>query len=116
MEQSLVILAQTVGPKNHAREEYQTWQEQGNCLGVDTNLFFPERGASIREAKGVCRSCVVQPDCLEYALNNGIKFGIWGGLSELERGRIRRQRARAARPIGGAAANTTIEHAEIATY
>jgi len=53
----------------------------------------PRRGASTREAKEVCRGCVVREDCLEYALANGEKFGIWGGMSERERRRIRRQRA-----------------------
>ena len=62
-------------------------------MGVDPDLFFPERGASTREAKEVCRGCVVREDCLEYALANGEKFGIWGGLSERERRRLRRQRA-----------------------
>ncbi len=70
-----------------------SWQEFANCLGVDPDLFFPERGASTREAKEVCRGCVVRPDCLEFALANGEKFGIWGGMSERERRRIRRQRA-----------------------
>jgi WhiB family redox-sensing transcriptional regulator len=71
----------------------QDWQDYANCLGVDPDLFFPERGASTREAKEVCRGCVVREDCLEFALANGEKFGIWGGLSERERRRIRRQRA-----------------------
>jgi WhiB family redox-sensing transcriptional regulator len=70
-----------------------SWQALANCLGVDPDLFFPERGASTREAKEVCRGCVVREDCLEYALRNGEKFGIWGGMSERERRRIRRQRA-----------------------
>jgi len=69
------------------------WQDEANCLGVDPDLFFPERGASTREAKEVCRGCVVRGQCLEYALVNGEKFGIWGGLSERERRRLRRQRA-----------------------
>ena len=69
------------------------WQQYANCLGVDPDLFFPERGASTREAKEVCRGCVVQGDCLEFALVNSEKFGIWGGMSERERRRIRRQRA-----------------------
>ncbi|HEY8218248.1 MAG TPA: WhiB family transcriptional regulator [Acidimicrobiia bacterium] len=69
------------------------WQERANCLGVDPDLFFPERGASTREAKGVCRGCEVRVECLEYALAQGEKFGIWGGLSERERRRVRRQRA-----------------------
>ena len=66
-------------------------------MGVDPDLFFPERGASTREAKEVCRGCVVRLDCLEYALVNGEKFGIWGGLSERERRRLRRA-ARPSRP------------------
>ena len=73
--------------------EDQSWQDFANCLGVDPDLFFPERGASTKEAKEVCRGCVVREDCLEYALANGEKFGIWVGMSERERRRIRRQRA-----------------------
>ena len=71
----------------------ESWQAFANCLGVDPDLFFPERGASTKEVKQVCQGCVVREDCLEYALANGEKFGIWGGLSERERRRIRRQRA-----------------------
>ncbi|MEI8050246.1 MAG: WhiB family transcriptional regulator [Actinomycetes bacterium] len=74
-------------------QESQGWQAQANCMGVDPDLFFPERGASTREAKEVCRGCVVREDCLEYALGNGEKFGIWGGMSERERRRLRRSRA-----------------------
>ena len=73
------------------------WQERANCFGVDPDLFFPERGASTREAKGVCRGCEVRAECLEYALAHGEKFGIWGGLSERERRRVRRERAMARR-------------------
>jgi WhiB family redox-sensing transcriptional regulator len=79
------------------QQEAKGWQDFANCLGVDPDLFFPERGASTREAKEVCKGCVVREDCLEYALANGEKFGIWGGLSERERRRIRRQRAQARR-------------------
>ncbi len=86
------------------QEQPKGWQELANCLGVDPDLFFPERGASTREAKEVCRGCVVQADCLEFALDNGEKFGIWGGMSERERRRIRRQRALARRHTGGASA------------
>ena len=74
-------------------EEERSWQTQANCMGVDPDLFFPERGASTREAKEVCRGCVVSDDCLESALANGEKFGIWGGMSERERRRLRRARA-----------------------
>lgn len=75
----------------NGRQE-RSWQAQANCMGVDPDLFFPERGESTREAKEVCRGCVVREDCLEYALANSEKFGIWGGLSERERRRLRRQR------------------------
>jgi WhiB family redox-sensing transcriptional regulator len=82
----------------------RTWQDYANCLGVDPDLFFPERGASTREAKEVCRGCIVRAQCLEYALTNSEKFGIWGGMSERERRRIRRQRALARQAAAGASA------------
>jgi WhiB family redox-sensing transcriptional regulator len=83
----------------------RAWQLQANCMGVDPDLFFPERGASTREAKEVCRGCVVRDACLEYALVHAEKFGIWGGLSERERRRIRRRRSveRSGELAGGAA-------------
>ncbi len=85
-----------------AEDEDRSWQRQANCMGVDPDLFFPERGSSTREAKEVCRGCVVQADCLEYAISHGEKFGIWGGVSERERRRIRRSRL-AGRPAAAAA-------------
>lgn len=84
------------------RELADDWQDYANCLGVDPDLFFPERGASTKEAKEVCRGCPVKEECLEFALQNVEKFGIWGGLSERERRRIRRQRSEAARSVLGA--------------
>ena len=74
-----------------------SWRKDAACRDTDPDLFFPERGASTREAKEVCRGCVVRENCLEYALANGEKFGIWGGLSERERRRLRRQRAQSTR-------------------
>ena len=92
------MLAELIG-----NAEERSWQRQANCMGVDPDLFFPERGASTREAKEVCRGCVVREECLEYALTNGEKFGIWGGLSERERRRIRRARALGGRSRGASA-------------
>jgi WhiB family redox-sensing transcriptional regulator len=68
------------------------WRQRANCVGLDPNLFFPVRGSSTREAKEVCRGCVVRGECLDYSLSSHEKFGIWGGLSERERRRIRRAR------------------------
>jgi WhiB family redox-sensing transcriptional regulator len=70
----------------------RAWQARANCMGVDPELFFPERGSSTREAKEVCRGCVVRIECLEFAIANSEKFGIWGGMSERERRRVRRAR------------------------
>jgi WhiB family redox-sensing transcriptional regulator len=72
------------------------WQDLANCRGADPDLFFPERGASTRTAKGICRECSVMNECLEFAIVSSEKFGIWGGMSERERRKIRRQRAVAA--------------------
>ncbi|HWC40278.1 MAG TPA: WhiB family transcriptional regulator [Acidimicrobiales bacterium] len=87
-------------------EDRTGWQSQANCMGVDPDLFFPERGGSTREAKEVCRGCVVREDCLEYALANGEKFGIWGGMSERERRRVRRARALSARQAASLSKST----------
>jgi WhiB family redox-sensing transcriptional regulator len=95
-------LAALVAMQRAARTGERRWQEEANCLGVDPDLFFPERGASTREAKSVCHACLVRGECLEYALAHGEKFGIWGGLSERERRRVRRQRALERRNAVGA--------------
>ena len=71
------------------------WQEQGNCVGVDPDLFFPERGESVAEAKAVCATCAVRAECLSFALEHNERFGIWGGLSARERRTIRRARRQA---------------------
>lgn len=71
-------------------DEADDWQDEASCLGMDPELWFPERGASSREAKEVCRGCPVAAVCLAYAMANHITHGVWGGLSERERRRIRR--------------------------
>src|SRR5690606_27458602 len=58
------------------------------------------RGASTRKAKSICAECEVKQQCLDYAIEMGEKFGIWGGLSELERSRERRARAIRERKVG----------------
>jgi WhiB family redox-sensing transcriptional regulator len=69
----------------------QSWQEQALCAETDPEAFFPEKGGSTREAKKICTGCEVKAQCLEYALSNDERFGIWGGLSERERRRLRRR-------------------------
>lgn len=58
------------------------WMEHAACRGCGPALFFPTRGESTAQAKAVCASCPVQPQCLEHALQAGEKFGTWGGKSE----------------------------------
>jgi WhiB family redox-sensing transcriptional regulator len=69
----------------------QGWQERALCAETDPEAFFPEKGGSTREAKKICTGCEVRAECLEYALGNDERFGIWGGLSERERRRLRRR-------------------------
>lgn len=70
--------------------EELTWMIQAKCLDADPNAFFPEKGGSTREAKRICGICSVREECLQYALENEERFGIWGGLSERERRRLRK--------------------------
>jgi WhiB family transcriptional regulator, redox-sensing transcriptional regulator len=65
------------------------WRQDALCAETDPEAFFPEKGGSTREAKRVCTGCEVRAECLEYALTNDERFGIWGGLSERERRRLR---------------------------
>jgi WhiB family redox-sensing transcriptional regulator len=74
-----------------AEADAQSWQEQALCAETDPEAFFPEKGGSTREAKKICTGCEVKAQCLEYALANDERFGIWGGLSERERRRLRRR-------------------------
>ena len=67
------------------------WQERALCAQTDPEAFFPEKGGSTREAKKVCLSCEVRAECLEYALANDERFGIWGGLSERERRKLKKR-------------------------
>ena len=67
------------------------WQERALCAQTDPEAFFPEKGGSTREAKRGCLTCDVRGDCLEYALHNYERFGIWGGLSERERRKLKKR-------------------------
>ena len=68
-----------------------SWRLEALCAETDPEAFFPEKGGSTRDAKRVCTGCSVRAECLEFALANDERFGIWGGLSERERRRLRLQ-------------------------
>lgn len=77
-------------PVDLAESADDLWQERALCAQTDPEAFFPEKGGSTREAKRICLGCEVRDECLEYALANDERFGIWGGLSERERRRLKR--------------------------
>ena len=77
-------------PDPFGMPEEPTWQERALCAQTDPEAFFPEKGGSTREAKRICTTCEVRSECLEYALEKDERFGIWGGLSERERRRLKR--------------------------
>jgi WhiB family redox-sensing transcriptional regulator len=79
----------------------EAWQLRAACKGPQATAFFPPTHAERKEeklareqrAKAICRTCVVQGDCLEYALRIREPHGIWGGLNELERKQVMERRA-----------------------
>ena len=77
-------------------EDPQAWQDRALCAQTDAEVFFPTKGGSTKEAKQICLACPVRAECLEYALEHDERFGLWGGLSERERRRIRRGESAAA--------------------
>lgn len=72
-------------------ENQLAWQTDALCAQTDPEAFFPEKGGSTRDAKRICTTCDVRAQCLEYALQNDERFGIWGGLSERERRKLRKR-------------------------
>lgn len=78
-------------PAETGEDTALAWQSESLCAQTDPEAFFPEKGGSTREAKKVCASCEVRTQCLEYALENDERFGIWGGLSERERRKLRKR-------------------------
>lgn len=81
----------------HAKTGLNGWATRGACRYSDPELFFPLTSAGpsadqVSRAKAVCASCPVRPECLEFALQSGQAFGVWGGTTEDERRLIRRRR------------------------
>jgi WhiB family redox-sensing transcriptional regulator len=72
------------------------WRQHAACYGLDPQIFYPAIDEEAEEAKAVCEDCPVRQPCLEYALAEREKEGVWGGATERERRRIIRQRRRSA--------------------
>lgn len=69
------------------------WMRDALCAQTDPDAYFPVKGGSTRAAKAICARCEVREQCLEWALANDERFGIYGGLSERERRQLKRERA-----------------------
>jgi WhiB family transcriptional regulator, redox-sensing transcriptional regulator len=61
------------------------WQDRARCAEVGGDPFFPELGETAEAAKRVCATCEVRVECLDFAVGNGIGFGVYGGMDERER-------------------------------
>ncbi len=68
------------------------WMSEGKCKDLSPTIFFPSDGVGVQEAQRICAECPVADACLEYALQERVDHGVWGGKSERERRRILRRR------------------------
>jgi len=68
------------------------WTRKALCAEVDPEIFFPEKGERTAHVKQICKACIVRVECLEYSLQNNERFGVWGGLTEHDRRRVRAKR------------------------
>jgi WhiB family redox-sensing transcriptional regulator len=66
------------------------WTARAACVGVDGDVFFPDKGGTATAAKAICAGCAVRVECLDYAVRWGIRFGVWGGMTERERRQLTR--------------------------
>lgn len=86
------------------------WQDHAACAGHDTNIWFPQPGPNAgTEARAICATCPVRVECLDYAIREHLTHGIFGGLSERQRRKVRRAR-RVVEPRGA------VVHGVVATY
>lgn len=82
----------TRGTPDLVGPERETWMDSARCAETDPDAFFPDKGESAKAARKVCGSCEVQAECLEYALKNDYRYGIYGGASPRERAAMRQRR------------------------
>lgn len=86
------IPSEPKAPNVKPTHDLWAWQEYGNCVGVDTEIFFlpynsrhEDKQEREAQAKAVCAGCPVINDCLSHALSVPEYYGVWGGLSPEER-------------------------------
>jgi len=89
----------------HDPDSETAWMAEGNCRLHPPSTFFPSDGVGVDRARKICRDCPVSATCLEYALENRIDHGVWGGCSERERRRILKRRRAAEVAVTGPSTN-----------
>jgi WhiB family redox-sensing transcriptional regulator len=62
-----------------------SWEANARCNAYDPDIFFDPRVRFERKAKTICGRCQVRTECLSYALQARVEFGVWGGLNWKER-------------------------------
>lgn len=72
-----------------AQDPDVAWMDWAICPETDPDAFFPGKGGSLRRVKAICDDCPVQFECLDYALSHPELEGVWGGIGEVERSRMR---------------------------
>ena len=72
------------------------WKQAAACEGAPSDIFYPENEFETAAAKAICATCPVRGLCLESALRNKERYGVWGGLTPRERARLRRRNLRVA--------------------
>lgn len=74
----------------------ESWHDRAVCAQTDPELFFPGKGelSKSKTAKQLCFTCPVRLQCLEWALANDERWGVWGGTTGYERSSLRDKRVR----------------------
>jgi WhiB family redox-sensing transcriptional regulator len=93
-----MTVAAPIRDRWRSTRDLDSWRGRARCNGLETEIFFPisEDPEAATTAKSICRECPVRQECLAYAMSTGQPYGIWGGLTTLERRGLLRRRLPAA--------------------
>lgn len=69
----------------------EDWRDRAACRDIESDVFFPEKGANATAARLICSGCGVRAECLAYALSANERHGMWGGLTDRQRRPLRRR-------------------------
>ncbi|WP_237074058.1 WhiB family transcriptional regulator [Mycobacteroides abscessus] len=87
-------LGELIWAAQHDGRDTKNWEDLAECRYIDPEVWFPEKGGSAARAKRICASCPVRIECLDQAISNDERFGVWGGKDYAERKAIKKERER----------------------